>query len=342
MIVTDILFLIVCGIGSLNGLFLAGHIAVRRKKQASLNWLIAALVLTFSIRVSKAVWVFFISETHPFFELLWMVLFVSAGFIFLKYVWELTGAAGAHARRLLDVGAATAGLVGLVYLFRDSIFLALVVALGVPIASGTLAASRFRHRATGAEDLASRWLVAVALFMMTIWATYAAFVTIRTRLPLDEAVAFNAEAVLVSLALYALLFVELRHGLIARVHQSRQKNTAGVDAGAQRRLEQLMEEQQVYLDPSLTLPSLAKMLKLSPQHLSRILNANLGVGFNDYINRFRIQEACRLLAKPDASGKKVGSMAFECGFNSSSVFYAAFKKFTGKTPTEYLDERVHV
>jgi AraC-like DNA-binding protein len=101
-------------------------------------------------------------------------------------------------------------------------------------------------------------------------------------------------------------------------------------------LRKLIEEEKKYLDCNLTLNEAAKILNTNTAYLSRIINEQSGMNFNNYINKYRIEEAKKLL---DAG--KQDSMTFEgigksCGFLSRSAFNQAFKKFTGLTPTEYL------
>jgi len=54
--------------------------------------------------------------------------------------------------------------------------------------------------------------------------------------------------------------------------------------------------------------------------------------FFDYVNRWRVQDAMRLL---EQSSENVLTISNEVGFNSRSSFYTAFKKVTGNTPTAY-------
>jgi AraC-like DNA-binding protein len=103
-----------------------------------------------------------------------------------------------------------------------------------------------------------------------------------------------------------------------------------------KRLRHAVEVDRRFLDPALSLPSLARELRLSPQHVSRLVNSGIGCSFNDYLNRLRVEEACRILAGPDGPTRKIGAVAYDCGFGSASVFYAAFRKFTGRTPSGYL------
>lgn len=100
-------------------------------------------------------------------------------------------------------------------------------------------------------------------------------------------------------------------------------------------LRKLIEEDKKYLDCNLTLNETAKILNTNTAYLSRIINEQSGMNFNNYINKYRIEEAKKLLD----TGKQ-DSMTFEgigksCGFLSRSAFNQAFKKFTGLTPTEY-------
>ena len=149
---------------------------------------------------------------------------------------------------------------------------------------------------------------------------------------------FNVEAASFSLAVYALMYGEVRSGLLTRLRQPAGAAQIQADDPMLKRLRQAVESERLYLDPALSLPSLAKTLRLTPQHVSRLINAGIGASFNDYVNRLRIEEIQRRLALPDGASRKIGQLGFDCGFSSSSVFYAAFRKFTGKTPSEYVKD----
>jgi AraC-like DNA-binding protein len=101
------------------------------------------------------------------------------------------------------------------------------------------------------------------------------------------------------------------------------------------RLEQIMQLQQVYLRPDLTLPKLAQAVECSVNHLSQVINSGFGMSFFDYLNQHRIAHARKLLSRPDQQGSAILNIAFTVGFNSNSAFYAAFKKWVGQTPAQY-------
>ncbi|MEN3159210.1 AraC family transcriptional regulator [Alkalimonas sp. NCh-2] len=98
------------------------------------------------------------------------------------------------------------------------------------------------------------------------------------------------------------------------------------------KLQQAVYQQQLYLDPALTLYKLAEQLGVSPQYLSQTLNQRLQQSFYDYINEARVAAARQLLQHSQDS---VLSIAMAVGFNARSSFYKAFKASTGLTPAQY-------
>jgi AraC-like DNA-binding protein len=101
------------------------------------------------------------------------------------------------------------------------------------------------------------------------------------------------------------------------------------------RLEDLMEGEQIYMDSQLSLPLLAETLGCSVNHLSQAINEGHGVSFFDFINGYRIREATSILLGEHNASRSILDVALEVGFNSTSTFYAAFKKATGKTPAQF-------
>jgi AraC-like DNA-binding protein len=98
---------------------------------------------------------------------------------------------------------------------------------------------------------------------------------------------------------------------------------------------QYMQNDKPYLEPELTLDQLALQLSIKPRALSQAINEILQQNFFDFINRFRIEEAKRLLTKPIDEKITVLEVLYKVGFNSKSSFNTLFKKYTGQTPTEF-------
>jgi AraC-like DNA-binding protein len=103
-----------------------------------------------------------------------------------------------------------------------------------------------------------------------------------------------------------------------------------------KKVHDLVVSEKKYLEPELSMSSLAETLSISPSHLSKLVNNHSGFSFSDYINSLRVEQAKKLLADPNFNNYTMVAIGLECGFNSRSTFYAAFKKFTAATPTEYL------
>ena len=98
-----------------------------------------------------------------------------------------------------------------------------------------------------------------------------------------------------------------------------------------------MDIDKVYLDPELTLTELAKKAGTNASLLSKVINTSYSQNFNDYVNRFRVAEAIRLMADPQYRNFNLLAIAYDAGFNSKSTFNRAFKKVTGVIPKDYLN-----
>ncbi len=97
----------------------------------------------------------------------------------------------------------------------------------------------------------------------------------------------------------------------------------------------IMNKEEPYRDPEITVEKLSKKVGISEKHLSQVLNERLQENFNQFINKYRIEEAKRMIVDPKQKDFVLLKIAYEVGFNSKSAFNAAFKKFTGMSPTEF-------
>jgi len=99
------------------------------------------------------------------------------------------------------------------------------------------------------------------------------------------------------------------------------------------KLKTLMEQEKVFLQPGITLEKLSMMVGTNSTYLSQCINQQMHCNFNDYINRFRIREACQIMQSQDGKAFSLDQLSLNVGFTSRSAFYNAFKKFTGLTPS---------
>lgn len=99
----------------------------------------------------------------------------------------------------------------------------------------------------------------------------------------------------------------------------------------------IMEEEKPFLDPDMTVTKLAKRMNVPKEHISQIVNQRFRLNFNQFLNKYRIEEAKKKLLDPKESGFVVLKIAYDVGFNSKSTFNTAFKKFTGINPSQYRE-----
>ncbi|MCD0465789.1 AraC family transcriptional regulator [Flavobacterium sp. ENC] len=98
---------------------------------------------------------------------------------------------------------------------------------------------------------------------------------------------------------------------------------------------QVMEDKKPFLDPELSLFRLASQLDISSHILSYIINKGFDENFYQFVNRYRIEEAKKLIQNPAMEHLSLLGIAFEVGFNSKTVFNTTFKKATHQTPSEF-------
>ena len=92
-----------------------------------------------------------------------------------------------------------------------------------------------------------------------------------------------------------------------------------------------------YRRPKYSLRNLADEMVLSEQDLSWAINTGGQKNFSDFINELRINDVKDVLREA-AQDKNILDIAFNAGFNSKSSFNAVFKKHTGLTPSQYVEQ----
>lgn len=100
------------------------------------------------------------------------------------------------------------------------------------------------------------------------------------------------------------------------------------------KLDRLMEQEELYRQNELSLADLAARLEISVHQASELLNVHFSENFYEYLNRYRLAYACKLLADANCH-LRVLDIAFESGFSNKNSFYRYFREAYGLTPVEY-------
>ena len=112
-----------------------------------------------------------------------------------------------------------------------------------------------------------------------------------------------------------------------------QSDTTGEQSEKARKLEQWMETEKPYLDPNFKLIDLMRALPMNRTYLSEFINTTYGCTFYQFVTRYRIEEAKRIMR--ENSELKMADVAVRSGFSSQSAFSRTFTRETGQTPREW-------
>jgi tetratricopeptide (TPR) repeat protein len=104
-------------------------------------------------------------------------------------------------------------------------------------------------------------------------------------------------------------------------------------------IEQKMQFDQLYRIKDLNQDMVADMMKTNRTYVSQAIIDHSGKKFREYIKDYRIGEAMEILSDPKrAMVYSIEAIADDVGFNSIATFNAAFKQFTGLTPSQFRSQ----
>lgn len=331
VISSQLLFLF-SALGAVNGILLALYLFTRRTHRLS-NCMLGALLLAISVRTGKSTFYYFNPDLSSEFLQIGLSACLLIGPLTYLYL---------HCH-LADLDERAAGQRWRMHLLLPVLLIAL--GLAFPFAHYPAA---WRHSITGMH------LYWFSYLLLAGWELRKA----RTRGSLPLSVYFGSGLILAaylstpltSYIVGALSFTLSIHLTIllsilraesrpdsakkARYQNSKlSKEEADTLLAA---LNRVMDEQQLYLNPNLSLAQLAKKVGTLQTTLSQVINERMNKSFNLYVNEYRIEHAKHLLG--NASHLNMDLVAERSGFNSKSTFFAAFKKITSQTPSHYRAE----
>ncbi|PTN07691.1 tetratricopeptide repeat protein [Mangrovibacterium marinum] len=102
------------------------------------------------------------------------------------------------------------------------------------------------------------------------------------------------------------------------------------------KLNELLEQQQIFKQHDLSLDKLAQMLGTNTTYVSQLINREFKCNFNALINHHRISYCKKIICERKSETILMKEIGFEAGFSSQSTFYASFKNEVGITPLQFL------
>lgn len=88
----------------------------------------------------------------------------------------------------------------------------------------------------------------------------------------------------------------------------------------------------------INLEEIAGIVHMAPSSVCRFFKSSTGMTIFEYLNKIKIDYSCQLLLNSDRS---VVNISYDCGFNNLSHFNKQFKKFIGKTPSQFRKLRLN-
>jgi AraC-like DNA-binding protein len=104
------------------------------------------------------------------------------------------------------------------------------------------------------------------------------------------------------------------------------------------KIQELMQGKKLYRDANLSLQRLARKAGIPSRRISTAINRTMAKNVSQYVNDYRIAEACRLLAETDQS---VTEIMLEAGFQTKSNFNREFRRVTDMTPVAWREKCVY-
>lgn len=155
----------------------------------------------------------------------------------------------------------------------------------------------------------------------------------------EHARGFTQQWLIIFTLVYGTELILFRRDPWEQVLQSIKNNQPKEDVQLQssevyrRALEEWMEKEKPYCNPDFKLVDLQNVLPMNRTYLSQFIHAEYDCSFYLFVNRYRVEEAKRLMTEhPDM---KMADVSSNCGFSSPSVFSRTFTTMTGQSPREW-------
>ena len=137
----------------------------------------------------------------------------------------------------------------------------------------------------------------------------------------------TAYQLLIKANLYRVLaLLEQKQQFVVRSQLQREHSTTAL------RLKEVLRYVAEHYQEHISLEQAAEIIHMSPKYFSNYFSETFHVSFVQYLNRYRIEQACILLQTTALSVMEVG---FQVGYGNFSYFIRRFREFYGCTPSDY-------
>ena len=92
-----------------------------------------------------------------------------------------------------------------------------------------------------------------------------------------------------------------------------------------------------YRDPSYTAKKLASEINTNTRYISAVVNVKFGMNYSNFVNKYRIEDAVKVLANKQFRDLTMDEVSEMVGFANRQSFYSAFYRVKRTTPRKYRE-----
>lgn len=329
-------------LGWFNGVILSIYFLFFIKNKSLSNRLLGFLLLCLSLRISKSVVWYFNPQMPIIFILLGLCVCLFIGPLLFLYI----NSSLQQSTKLSSVEKSILGLVAVAIIVLLTFFstdlslwkhylVKVIYAqwLFSVIGTGFLLIPFLSRDKIKNFKPHTQWILGIYFSNLMIVLFYAmSFLKIFNIAYITGAIAFSF---IIYLNILIVLYRKKTSDLFSSEKYQNKKFEPSEAAYLIEKLENIIQKEEIYGNPTLKLSDFANLMDISAHQLSQLLNDNLQKNFSTYLTEFRIKKSCELIAS--GVNLKIEAIGYEVGFQSKSTFFAAFKKITGTTPSLFKE-----
>lgn len=315
-----------------HSIFLAVYFWTTNSKKPLSNRLLALLLLALAIRICKSIIIVAFPDASDFWPSLGLIGMAAIGPFLWLYLQSLFRKDfKIRAQHYLHFGLSAFMFVAVFFVehLRGLYEITVYQILLYLIAVGYLV---YEHQPR--LEQSKNWRTWVYLLIAGVSAIWGAF---TYQLYFSTPLSYIGVTAIATLVLYSLSFWTMKRSKILE-HQFDVEQRGAIDRVFEDLGERILEEMEVqkrFQDPQLSIGKLAKHLNTPSHQVSKAVNAYFQKTFPELLSFYRIKAAAEMLENHNYQHLSIEAIAYECGFQSISAFYAGFKKSNQMTPAQY-------
>lgn len=324
--------LVFCSVVVSHALFWA--ITLLGMNQRLSNKLLSALLIVLSLRVGKSVLGLLLPEHMYFFAMVGLISMAEIGpilFLFTKSLFDTTFRLRKKDYIHLVPGIALLSIASLTdWDILNTTYRVVTASVMVYIVASAI------HLYKNAESFKSddtkwRWIIYILAGITALWVTFVC------QLLFYQPLVYQLIVVTAAVVFYSLSWWAIPRSRLFIAEPRKKSSEIQPYEALGLRIRSMLEKEEIFTDPGLTVSTLAGRLKAPPYMVSRAVNQCFDKTFSELVMEYRIEKSKSLLAADATKNLTIEAVAFESGFNTLSAYYKAFKKINRITPAKFRE-----